>query len=605
MAQRGSADPDDDAGGDPADRNSRAVAGGGGPGLAGALTRLRNSFVALAGVTAALLGLLLHLRYGYQAGDGTHLTLSVPGLQLAHPEWFAGDWAIAHAQRPAWTFDLLTWLGAATGSLGGLYLLYWLGALAVFGAATALLARAWAPQVAWLTAALVTTVAALMPGVVFSTQSPLLAVATPMVLAGMLLYLSVAAALLRRQRLLIGAVVATVLADPSIGILAVFLLVALVVHNYRRSRRVNRLLAAGTIAGLAGIVIGLVVGSAALHVGDLATECDTIARLGCDATVWPRGQIRAGFSVVAVALLTVLFLPRSRRWPWTLLLGGLAAVLLGAVGLDLLNLPLGNLPRGFGAYLLAVLFIPLFPWGAVAPLVADVSARARWLGLTTVLVVTLVGIIKGGWALVDTNAEDVVGSPWLAILAALLVLACVTRTVPDVFGRPIAVLRGAFAATIVVLLISGALGGLALRGFNPGFRLADQDLAAWGAQVQKVVPTGAVLLAPPQVDQMAMATRRAVVVQCLNGPHDGQSWQEFSERMDAIGGVDQCTIAGRGSAYGSLSPTDLAAAADRFGATYIVVEEDQSQRRKALVDAGWKVVVEPMGAANFAVLSVP
>ena len=123
--------------------------------------------------------------------------------------------------------------------------------------------------------------------------------------------------------------------------------------------------------------------------------------------------------------------------------------------------------------------------------------------------------------------------------------------------------------------------------------------------MQEVVPTGAVLLAPPQIDQMAMATRRAVVVSCRNGPHDGQSWQEFMERMNAIGGIDQCTFAGRGSSYGNLSPADLAAAAGRFGASYVVVEQDQLWRREALVDAGWKVVVEPLGTADFAVFAVP
>src|SRR6185436_11505709 len=221
------------------------------------------------------------------------------------------------------------------------------------------------------------------------------------------------------------------------------------------------------------IVIGLVVGSAGVHVGDLAAECDTIARLGCDATGWPRGELRAGFSVITVALLSVLYLPPARRRSWLLLLGGL--------GLDLLNLPLGTLLPGLGVYLLAVLFVPLYAWGALTPIVApDISARTRWLGLTVALVLTLVGIIKGGWALVDTNADDVTGSPWLAIVAALLVLACAARTVPDVFGRPNAVVSGAFGAAIVVLVISGLLGALAWRPFNPTFRLADQDLAAWG-----------------------------------------------------------------------------------------------------------------------------
>ena len=336
-----------------------------------------QSFTALAAATALLLGFLLHLRYGYVAGDGSQLTLSVPGSSGRIPGWFAGDWAAAHAQRPAWTFDLLTWLGAATGSLGGVYLVYWLGALAVFGAATALLARAWAPRVAWPTAGLVATIAALMPGVVFSTPSPLIAAATPAVLAGMLLYLSVAAALLQRPHLLIGAVVGTVLADPDLGIIAVLLLAALVVRGYRASGRVNRLLAAGTIAGLLGIVIGLVVGSAGLHVGDLAAECDTIARLGCDATGWPRGELRAGFSVITVALLSVLYLAPARRRSWLLLLGGLAMLLLGAIGLDLLNLPLGTLLPGLGVYLLAVLFVPLYAWGALAPTWRPISVPGR------------------------------------------------------------------------------------------------------------------------------------------------------------------------------------------------------------------------------------
>jgi hypothetical protein len=112
----------------------------------------RREMVAQTLVSGGLLGLLLHMRWGYSAGGMDHLVLSPLGLHWYRPDWFANDWIFANAPQPHWLFDVITWLSAEVGGLKGVavaYLLYWMLSVTAFGLATAILAKAWAPAHRW------------------------------------------------------------------------------------------------------------------------------------------------------------------------------------------------------------------------------------------------------------------------------------------------------------------------------------------------------------------------------------------------------------------------------------------------------------------------
>src|SRR5690606_38225806 len=145
---------------------------------------------------------LLHLRYGYRSGTDDHLVLSLQGLQWGREGFLVDDWFVRSAPQPHVLFDVVTWLGAATGRLSAVYLLWWVLGLAVGGVATALLARAWTPRrpVVVSVSVAVAVVLVLGPQVALGSTTPAMPIALPHQLGGFLGYLTGALLLTRRPR---------------------------------------------------------------------------------------------------------------------------------------------------------------------------------------------------------------------------------------------------------------------------------------------------------------------------------------------------------------------------------------------------------------------
>lgn len=574
-------------------------------------SRLRT-VAAQTGVSALILGVLLHLRDGYHAGSGEQLTLSVPGLHWARSDWFAGDWAIGAVPRPSLTFDVITWFGGIIASPATIYLIFWLAALLTFGAATTLLARSWLPQRAWLAVISVPALAGLTPIDVVGVVSPFRAVAAPSVLGGALLYLAVAALLVGRHRLAAVAVVAAAVIDLPSGLAGLVVLVAVGVLARRRDGHLDRTLA-GAAGGVA-VVIGLsvLVLPAFAGPGDLARACQTVLAERCDAATWHASELRIGVATLALALLTRWLMPRELRWRFLPVVAVPFVLALGALGVQYVGLPvLTSLVQGVFLQGVAVVLFGLVAWGVLTPFLAEATSRTRWLLTTTVLLLGLcvtevvrgVGTDRGHWAF-DPNLDQL-RPPWVAMMGAALILGTAVLTVPEFRLERERVTRWATAALVLVALVCASFGQLALRPFDPGFGVGNADLAAWGAQVEQVVPPGATIVVPPASTVLRMATKRAVLVDCAYQPYGGQARTDFTERIEAIGGVGQCDEAPRLTAYGHATTADLTAAATRFGARYLIVDATATWRIDELTAAGWSVLVPPRGGATFTLLSAP
>jgi hypothetical protein len=570
--------------------------------------RLLTGPITQTAVAGLLLAVMVHLRYGYQAGGGDHLRFSPEGLRWAHPDWFAGDWALANAPHPYLLFDVVTWVGAGTGLLSAAYLLFWLAAMMIVGAATTLLAHAWAPRHTWSAVLLVTVVLGVLPPALLGVATPLQAAALPSVLGGALVYLGAAALLTGRDRLVVAAVITAVFVDISAGLVLALLLGAVAVVAYVRTRQVPWLATGGAAAGLVLSATVLAVRPAVGGLDDLATACRTFTPQHCDPSSWVRSDLRSGAAAATLALLVVLFAGAGRfarreaRVRFAAVIVAPWVLLLGAVGVEYLGLPgLAPLAQAVDLTQVGVVLFPFLAWGVVAPVFAEVAPRWRWLSLVAMMALVLAATEHGHWAL-DENA-DLLRPSWTAIVAFLFGVVVVARTAPEVVPRAATVIRAALGGAVVVVLLAGAFGPLTPRPFTPAFATGDPDLTAWGEAVQRAVPTGSVLMVPPPDVELRLVTKRAVVVDCLVRPTGGAARAEFEARLTALGGVDQCSAVNpRVVGYGDA---DLVAAAKRYGVRFIVLNRSQQWRAQDLVSAGWTRAVSAQGTVMYELFMAP
>lgn len=83
-------------------------------------------------------------------------------------------------------------------------------------------------------------------------------------------------------------------------------------------------------------------------------------------------------------------------------------------------------------------------------------------------------------------------------------------------------------------------------------------------------------------------SRGAVVVDCKSVRYGGGPWEEYKERMESLGGWDNC----RGNnTYWLLTLTDIQNLADKYGVTHMLTVEGDPKYTQA-EDAGWELVAE-------------
>lgn len=552
---------------------------------------------------ATVLGFVLHARYGYRAGGDDHMVLSPLGLHWADPGYFAGDWFIREAPQPHWLFDVVTWFGASIGQLAVVYFAYWVLSLLVFGYATAVLARAWAPRHPAVATGLVTLLAGVTPWWLLGTGSPLYPQALPVVLGGALLYLTLAALLTDRRVLAVVAAVATALVHVQQGLVVAVLLLAMVVWRLASARTVDRLYLAGT-ALVGGVVHGAL--TARPVVGDLdqfAQVCRELIPYHCEASAWPGSHVIAGFAMVAMALLTVCHQERGTRGRWAVVVALPAVGLVAGVLADRYDVPvLGVAAQGLNVYRLGALMVVLCCWGVLAPVFGALSPL--WRVVLAVVVVGLGWLVTGIREWESRPAIPEHGGPWLLVFVAGLAIAVAAGGVRGRRRSRARWLRvGAVVMVAGVVAAMVAEGRVAVRALDLTF-VPDDKTREWGAAVHATLPRDAVLLAPPLAAYVRLATGHSVVANCKDVPYGGAAWRHYVARLDSMGGVAQCVLRQPG-VFNSMPAASVEQVARRWGADHLVVEEGQAWRTPDLLARGWRVVLRPTGQLRNTVLAAP
>ncbi|PRY45835.1 hypothetical protein [Umezawaea tangerina] len=557
-------------------------------------SRRRAAAAAQTLLSAAIVGLLLHMRYGYTAGTGDHLVLSALGMHWANPDLFGDDWVIANAPQPHWLFDVVTWAGTATGTLEAVYFGYWVLGLLVFGFATALLARAWAPRHTWLATIAVSAIGAVTPWWLLGTGSPMLAIALPGVLAGFLIYLAVAALVTEHHVVAAIAAIATALVHVQQGAVVGVLLLAVVLVHAARDRRIHWPLLGTAVVTFGIVAANLVARPVAGDTEEFAKVCRDLIPYHCEATSWSPQMMWGGFALVGLALLSIAHFRPGRRSLWLVLVALPAIGLTAGVLLDRFNVPTwGTLAQGLNIYRLDVVLMPMAVWGALTPVFARRATWVRWLlvALVPALAYFVLGTKMTEFAYPFDRTN---GGNWLYLSLAAVVLA-------------------GFAKLPRTIVTTGILAGLTMsvivahsfvwRPLDLTF-IPNDDLRTWGKAVQSVVPPDSTMLIPPLAIDLRLATARGVVVDCKNGAYGGDATVDYEARLTALGGIKQCIKQDPGL-YNSLTALQLTAIAHRYHADYLVLEPAQQWQQPAYEQLGWTVVLKPFNKLKDTVLKAP
>ncbi len=542
-------------------------------------------------LVASLLGVLevwSNLGLGYAAGWGDHFVLSPEGLSWAHPGAFENDWFMAAAPQPHWFFDVLTYVGESLGALSLVYALFWMAGLLAFAVATVILASRFAPGARWPVAVGVTLLTAVTPWMIGGTGSPVIAVALPAVLSANLIYLLIAAFLTERRTLV--AVLAPLIAIVHVqqGSIAIVLVASMLIVDGVRRRRVDLRLGIALVLTIGFVALGLSLRPVAANLKDFVQICDTIIPYHCSAHLWSKWDLLGVMGLILLCALSSLLMPRTQRWAWYATVGLAGLGYAGGFLADALRIPLlGQLAQGVNVYRLGAVLLPFAVWGIFAPLLL------RWRGWRMPVLIAVWGVGWVAFLAAPAWSGELVRRELLLIAALVLPLAWhLWRTrrrageTSQYSGSAVLV-----AGALVVAAVA-SYGGLSIRPANFTF-IGDANLRQWGAEVRDAVPAGEILVASPRSEWVKITSQRAVIADCKNVPYGGAAWDEWQERIDSLGGWEQCVAPGP-LLYDALSADELVGIADEYNTDFIVVNPASSEALAALERLGWVEVVAPV-----------
>lgn len=538
-------------------------------------------------------GLLSGLPGGYSAGTGDHYVLSSMGLHWADPTRYAGDWFLEAAPQPHWFFDTLTYLGSSLGILDLVYVLFWCFGLAAFGLAVAFLSRKWAPSTPWMFGAATTVLASLSPWMVVGTGSSMLALAIPAVVSANLVFLFIAAALTGRSRWMLAAAVLTAVVHVQQGAVVAVLLAALIVVHVLRHRVLPKAPAAALAATAAIVAAGLTARPVAANTGDFVDICNELIAYHCAAQLWGTSTVLYSLATIGLALFTVMYEPSGNRPVWGAVVGlPMIGLSLGLMA-NVLSVPFfGELAQGLNVYRLGALVMPFAIMGLLLPLFR--LGNKHLLAVLLLLVFTWDYLLSDSWAPVIPASAAFAA----AYLAVVLIPVVVRSRRPER-----AVMTTRLSASALILLFLGTAvgtGSLTFRSLNTTY-IPNAEVREWGEAVEKAVPPGESLLAPPLASYIRAATYRGVIADCKNIPYGGVPWAEWQERLKDLGGRDQC-LDRNPQAYNGQSSEQLDRIAEKYDIRYMVVEQGQSDHIPELRELGWSTVLEPVNTIQNVVL---
>lgn len=555
------------------------------------LTSLPVKAFALALLLGTLSNWTHQFALGYSAGLNDHLVLSLVGLQWSDPTKYVNDWFINASPQPHWFFDLITFVGAETNSISWLYFAYWCCGLIAFGFATMLIATKWAPAQPFIAALAMTAIISQTPWNVVGSGSTMIAQALPTVLAGQLMYLTLALLLTGKWKLvplfslLIGIV--HVQQGAVIGII----LIATFAVIFFASRRLEWRLLLGSALAMSATVFGLMLRPIAANLRDFVEVCETIIPYHCAAHTWGTNGLIAFSGLILLAALTIVYTSGANKIVWLTSVGLSSFGLFIGMALDAFQVPvLGELAQSVNVYRLGVVIIPFAVWGMLIPILT-----ARWSKkYLFIAILWLVGLgsyfLLDGWSVGGNKAKAAIIAIILAVSALVAWLS--KKNLGDSTRVEKVRSAGVFVTGLSFLFASALAGSIIVRPLNIEF-LPNKALQSWGSEVEQIVPSGEVILAPPLASALRLSTSRAVIADCKTVPYGGDAWQEWKKRIERLGGVDQC-INPLLSNFSDFNATQLSDIAAEYGAHYMILDPQHfADYKTELTQQGWEVKLEP------------
>ena len=554
----------------------------------------------LAVVIAGLLGVLevwATRGGGYTAGWGDHFVLSPEGLSWAIPGAFENDWFMEVAPQPHWFFDILTFVGQSVGLLSTTYALFWGVGLLAFGAATSLLAFRFVPGVPWLVAIGLTLLASVSPWMVGGTGSPVIAQALPAVTSASLVYLTIAALIteVRWVAILAAPLVAVVHVQQG-AVVAIILLVSLAVDTIA-NRKVDWRVGAALLLTIALVALGLILRPVASNLQDFVEICDRVIPYHCAAHSWSLPEVTATIGLIILSASTYFLVPRHSRLLWFSTVGLATTGYALGFAADWMHVPLlGPLAQGINVYRLGAVVLPFALWGAFLPIFRPDLNRTAWLRYT------LWGV--GLWCFLQTpnGFPEYARSPIFVLCILAIAAYAVISAHRHRRSRPFVVGLASLLTGSLFLLLSAGTGGVAIR--SPQFQfIKDPALVQWGSEVREHVPIGSTIIASPRAEWVKLVSQRAVVVDCKDIPYGGEPWQEWKQRIEDFGGIDQCVAPGP-LLYNELSGPELIQLADKYDSDFIAVDNAaRTETFEELERLGWQQVVVPVGQSGLPIFT--
>jgi hypothetical protein len=130
------------------------------------------------------------------------------------------------------------------------------------------------------------------------------------------------------------------------------------------------------------------------------------------------------------------------------------------------------------------------------------------------------------------------------------------------FRRPVV---AAVAVTTTLALTGAPAGALGHVGYDRGLGRVETGLA-----LRRLLPEEAVVAAPPELFWVRALSQRSVIADCKAVPYGGAAWVEYMTRVRALGGP--CTKGDSG--FRRLSPADIEALQGSYGATHVLLFDD-------------------------------
>jgi hypothetical protein len=505
------------------------------------LTRLSRVVV----LTTVMLVATQAVVAGYEYGHGEQVLLSVKGISWADPTAFVNDWFNDRAPQPHILFDVVTYVAESLNARPAVYFVYWVASLLVMAWAVTLVADVWLPRRVRSLELLVAALLVTGPDFALGTFLAVDREAVPNALGGALALLTVAFLIRRRDRAaLVAAAVTTVVHIQHGTLVAGALLVAYVLQSDRFRHRTVRWFPLAIVLILSVVYVVSVLRGLVAGTGDVVAVCENASPGHCDPDTWSGYATWSGVCVVLLGVAAPM-LARPWRWRSVGLVAAPALIALGSLVTDLAGIePFQTLGKQFFLYRFVMGVAPFAPF-TIAMLLGRAAHRpSGWRTWLSVFagIAAVVGWHVAKFANIHRFRTTAGIWEFTAVLALALScwLAVTTFTVFRAAAGRRRLVR--WCPQVIAAGVLGSVVALLAFGSQPtgwvplsiGYRSDDGSVAV-GRHVEALTPPGAVVAARPDYVWLRLLSRRAVVVDCKSVPYGGPPWQEYNERLRALG----------------------------------------------------------------------